>query len=99
MLGSNVLLTRLEKISLQKKLKSIYFDAKEYEAEQGINILFIALGFVKRYEDDSSNIERYAPLVLLPVELIRDGAKDKFKLRLREEDLFTNISLKLWLKE
>ena len=96
---SNVLKTRLEKISLQKKLKSIYFEAKEYEEEQGVNILFMALGFVKWYEDDSSDIERYAPLVLLPVELIRDGAKDKFKLRPREEDLFTNISLKLWLKE
>lgn len=97
--GSNVLLTRLEKISLQKKLKSIYFEAKEYEEEQGVNILFVALGFVKWYEDDSSDIERYAPLVLLPVELIRDGAKDKFRLKPREEDLFTNISLKLWLKE
>jgi very-short-patch-repair endonuclease len=96
---SNVLLTKLEKISLQKKLKSIYFEAKEYEEEQGVNILFVALGFIKWYEDDSSDIERYAPLVLLPVELIRDGAKDKFKLRPREEDLFTNISLKLWLKE
>jgi very-short-patch-repair endonuclease len=96
---SNVLLTRLEKISLQKKLKSIYFEAREYEEEQGVNILFVALGFIKWYEDDSSDIERYAPLVLLPVELIRDGAKDKFKLRPREEDLFTNISLKLWLKE
>ena len=96
---TNVLETRLEKISLQKKLKSLYYEAKEYEEEQGVNILFVALGFVKWYEDDKSDIERYAPLVLLPVELIRDGAKDKYKLRPRDEDLFTNISLKLWLKE
>ena len=97
--GTNVLLTKLEKISLQKKLKSIYFEAKECEEDQGVNILFVALGFVKWYEDDTSDIERYAPLVLLPVELIRDGAKDRFRLKPREEDLFTNISLKLWLKE
>ena len=96
---TNVLETRLEKISLQKKLKSLYYEAKEYEEEQGVNILFVALGFVKWYEDDKSDIERYAPLVLLPVELIRDGAKAKYKLRPRDEDLFTNISLKLWLKE
>jgi hypothetical protein len=95
----NVLFTTLEKVALQKKLKSIYCEAKDYEEEQGVNILFIALGFVRWFEDDSSEIERFAPLVLLPVELIRDGAKDKFKLKPREEDLFTNISLKLWLKE
>ncbi len=96
---SNQLYTRLEKESLQKKLKSLYFEAQEYEEEQGVNILFIALGFVKWYEDDTSDIARYAPLVLLPVELVRDGAKDKFRLKPRDEDLFTNFSLKIWLKE
>jgi superfamily I DNA and/or RNA helicase/very-short-patch-repair endonuclease len=96
---SNQLNTRLEKDSLQKKLKSLYFEAQEYEEEQGVNILFVALGFIKWYEDDTSEIDRYAPLVLLPVELVRDGAKDKFRLKPRDEDLFTNISLKLWLKE
>jgi hypothetical protein len=96
---TNQLFTRLEKDSLQKKLKSLYFEAQEYEEEQGVNILFVALGFVKWYEDDTSEIERYAPLVLLPVELARDGAKDKFRLKPRDEDLFTNLSLKLWLKE
>lgn len=96
---ANQLWTRLEKDSLQKKLKSLYFEAQEYEEEQGVNILFVALGFVKWYEDDTSEIERYAPLVLLPVELARDGAKDKFRLKPRDEDLFTNISFKLWLKE
>ncbi|WP_394808651.1 DUF3320 domain-containing protein [Nitrosomonas sp.] len=98
-ISANQLQTKLEKESLQKKLKSLYFEAQEYEEEQGVNILFIALGFVKWFEDDTSDVERYAPLVLLPVELVRDGAKDKFRLKPRDEDLFTNISLKLWLKE
>lgn len=96
---NNILQTRIEKISLQKKLRSLYYEANEYEEEQGVNILFIAMGFLKWYEDDKSDIERFAPLVLLPVELLKDGAKDKFKLRPRDEDLFTNISLKLWLRE
>jgi hypothetical protein len=40
---ANQLWTRLEKDSLQKKLKSLYFEAQEYEEEQGVNILFVAL--------------------------------------------------------
>jgi very-short-patch-repair endonuclease len=97
--NENRLKTNLDKTSLQKKLKSLYFEAREYEEEQGVNILYLALGFVKWFESDSSDVERYAPLVLLPVELLRDGAKDRYRLKSRDEELFTNISFKLWVRE
>ncbi len=84
---------------LQKKLTGIYYESRDYEEEQGVNILFLALGFLKWFEDSNSEIERYAPLILLPVELTRDGARAKFKLKLRDDDFLTNISLKIWLKE
>lgn len=97
--GDNVLQTKLTKTNLEKKLKSLYYESKEYEEEQGVNVLYIALGFLKWYEDANSDIAKYAPLVLLPVELSREGAKDRYKLKLRDEDIFTNVSLKLWLHE
>ena len=34
-----------------------------------------------------------------PVELVRDGTRDRFKLTLRPDDLITNVSLQAWLKE
>jgi len=97
--GENVLQTKLTKTNLEKKLKSLFYESKEYEEEQGVNVLYIALGFLKWYEDANSDIAKYAPLVLLPVELSREGAKDRYKLKLRDEDIFTNVSLKLWLHE
>lgn len=94
-----LLQTRIGKDSLQKKLKALYFEAREHEEEQGVNILYLALGFIKWFESENSDIERYAPILLLPVELSRDGAKDKYRLEPRDEDLFENVSFKLWVKE
>ena len=97
--GDTVLQTKLTKTNLERKLKSLFYESKEFEEEQGVNVLYIALGFLKWYEDANSDIAKYAPLVLLPVELSREGAKDRYKLKLRDEDIFTNVSLKLWLHE
>ena len=97
--AGNELATRLSKDGLKKKLRALYYEAREVEEEQGVNLLFLALGFLKWYESDSSDTERFAPLVLIPVELSRSGAQDAFKLKIRDDDLFTNISLKLWLRE
>jgi hypothetical protein len=91
--------TQLTPEGLQKRLLSLYYEGKTLEEEQGINVLYLALGFLEWREAAKSEIERFAPLVLLPVELLRDGARDRFKLTLRDEDLITNISLQAWLKD
>ena len=91
--------TQLAPEGLQKRLLSLYHEGKTLEEEQGINVLFVALGFLEWREAANSEIERFAPLVLLPVELIRDGARDRFKLQVRDEDLIANISLQAWLKD
>lgn len=95
----NVLQTNLTPDGLQSRLTAIYYESIEVEQEQGINILYLALGFLKWFEDDRSEIERYAPLILLPVDLTREGARERFKLKIRDEELFTNVSLKIWLAE
>lgn len=91
--------TRLTPEGLQKRLLSLFYEAQTIEEEQGVNVLFLALGFLEWHEANHSDITRYAPLVLLPIDLARDGAKDRFKIKLREEDLFTNVCLQAWLDE
>lgn len=91
--------TRLTPEGLQRKLLSLFYEGQTIEEEQGVNVLFLALGFLRWQEAKKSEVDRFAPLVLLPVELIRDGARDRFKLRLRPDDLYTNVSLQAWLKE
>ena len=91
--------TTLTKQGLQSKLLSIYRDAREIEEEQGVNVLFLALGFLLWYESESSEMKRYAPLVLLPVDLQRDSIRGQFKLVHRDQDMEANLSLRALLEE
>ncbi len=98
--SDTALQTKLNNSSLSKKLLSIYYESRDYEEEQGVNVLYLACGFLKWYEDTNSSIERYAPLVLIPVNLIRQTGKGEgFLLKAREDEFLTNISLKVWLQE
>ena len=90
--------THLTSERLQKKLLKLYYDARTYEEEQGVNILYLALGFLKWYEDENSDRERYAPLLLVPVTLDRHSATSRFKIRFTEDDITTNLSLQARLK-
>ena len=90
--------TRLTSERLQGRLLSIYYDAQTYEQEQGVSILYLAMGFLKWYESPSSDKARYAPLLLVPVDLERQTAASRFHLKYREEDITTNLSLQAKLR-
>jgi Protein of unknown function (DUF4011) len=85
--------TRLSSEGLQKRLLDIWYDARTLEEEQGVNILYLAFGLLKWFEDDKSDTERFAPLVLLPVRLERSSAADRFHLVSRSEPPSPNLSL------
>lgn len=85
--------TNLAEEPLAKRLLTIFRDAKTAEEEQGINILFLAIGFLRWYEDDKSEVMREAPLVLLPVSLIRDVRRSTFDLAIRDDDIATNQAI------
>lgn len=95
----NQLETRLGPDGLQKKLLKIAREAKTAEEEQGVNVLYLALGFLTWFEDVNSDRPREAPLVLLPVELIRNARTSTYDLKLRDDDLITNLPLQRRLAE
>jgi len=90
---------RLDTERLQKRLLMMARDARTAEEEQGINILFLALGFLVWFENDNSQVCREAPLLLLPVELIRNQRTSTYDVQARDEDILTNLSLQARLKE
>ncbi|CAM4177669.1 DUF3320 domain-containing protein [Vibrio neonatus] len=94
----NSLQTQLFRRSLDTRLLKIHSEALTYVQEQGVDLLYIATGFLQWYEDDHSSKARYAPLILIPVKLTRAEAGDAFKLRYTEADLGTNLTLAAKLK-
>ncbi|WP_441238503.1 DUF3320 domain-containing protein [Bradyrhizobium sp. 930_D9_N1_4] len=91
--------TRLGPDALQKKLLKIAREAQTAEEESGANVLYLAMGFLTWYEDKASSLPREAPLVLLPVELVRNAKTSTFDLRVRDEDALTNLPLQQRLRE
>jgi len=90
--------TRLSSADLQKRLLTTFYDARTILEEQGVNILHLVVGMLEWYEDDKSAQIRRAPLILIPVELNRTDALDRFHLRYTEEDIGANLSLEAKLK-
>ena len=89
----NGLQTTLAPEMLQKRLHAIYRDAKTAEEERGVNVLFLALGFLRWYEDERSDALREAPPILLPISLVRDGKRSTFDLGFRDDDIASNQAL------
>lgn len=85
--------TDLTPAELQKRLFYINQRARSMMEEQGYNILYLAMGFLKWTEENGNNGFREAPILLIPVELERKRVKGSFKLRWTGEDIIANISL------
>ena len=78
---------------LEQKLKKLHRSAKSSLEENGANTLYLALGFLKWYETDKSEKARYAPLVLVPIDLVRNLREKAYSLRLRDEESMMNVTL------
>ena len=85
--------TALTPDKLQKRLLSLYRDAQLMLEEQGVNILYLALGRLKWFEAEKADTPRYAPLILVPVQLRRQSARDRFVLSWQEDEVQENLSL------
>jgi hypothetical protein len=79
---------------LERRLLKFFRETRVIEEEQGVNILFLAFGFLKWFEDPRSEEVCWAPLVLLPVVIERRQGREQFILRVRDDDLIVNVSLR-----
>ena len=92
----NKLQTPYQQARLNIRLRNTYRHAHLSIEEQGVNILYLALGTLDWYESESSDIRRMAPLV--PVELKQASAQARFKVRWTDEEIDANLSLETKLK-
>ncbi len=91
--------TFLKAEELEKNLKNLYRAAKVSQEENGSNTLFLALGMLRWYETDLAEKARYAPLVLIPVDLVKNHRNRGYLIRSRQEDAQINITLLEYLRQ
>ena len=94
----NKLQTSLDRATLNRRLLATFRHARTSIEEQGVNTLYLALGLLRWYESDKSELERAAPLILVPVRLDRTDVRHSFKLSWTEDEIERNLSLEAKLK-
>ncbi|MGB8451557.1 MAG: DUF3320 domain-containing protein [Anaerocolumna sp.] len=91
--------TFIDENDVAYRVTSLYRQAKVSLEENGVNTLYLALGFLKWYESDISEKERYAPLVLIPIDIVRKSAQKGYVIRIRDEEPQMNITLLEMLRQ
>lgn len=97
-LKDNKIVSYLTDTELQNALKYIYRTARTSIEENGANSLFLTLGMLKWFETERSEQPRFAPILLLPIDIIRKTGNN-YVIRKRDEEIFLNISLVELLKQ
>lgn len=97
--SDNFIETPLGPEALARRLLRLAHDAKTAEEEQGLNILYLAMGFLRWCESPTSEIQREAPLVLMPVQLVRNERTSTFDILSRDDDITTNLPLQERLRQ
>jgi len=89
----------LTESELGKTLKELYRTARAALEENGANTLYLALGMLRWYENKRSTKARYAPIMLIPIEMVRKSAAQGYVIRLRDDEPQMNITLLEKLKQ
>ena len=69
-----------------KALANIYKKVKQESEEKGLNIGYIAVGFLEWYEREDAQTKIKTPLLLIPIKIEQDGRRAPFKISLNTDE-------------
>jgi len=89
---------------LEKLAKKIAYEARTAIEETGTNMLYLVFGFLEFYDSDDSDKPLQAPLLSMPVSLVRgevdsDTKVYRYHLTYNGEDVTENFTLREKLKQ
>lgn len=90
--------TFLEYKDLDVAMKYLSRQAKLSLEENGSNTLYLAEGFLKWYEPETGK-ERYAPLILVPVDITKKIQEKNYRIKIRDEEAQINVTLLEYLRQ
>jgi len=92
-LGHGELYSDLAAEKMSNKLTGIYRAAREAIEETGSNPLCLTFGMLDWFESDSSDKPRRAPILLVPVALVRNARAGTFTVQATGEEARLNVTL------
>ena len=93
------LVVDLPEDELDARLTSIFRASETGREEGGVNILFLAFGFLQWRESKISEVSYLAPILLVPVTLFRRSISSGFRLKRHDDDAIINSTLLQKLKK
>lgn len=91
--NENEVISNKTKKELSSLLYRIKHRANSSLEEQGVNILFLAFGVLTWSEKLDSEDKFVSPLILIPVELIKESINSPYKLKFIEDEIVVNPAL------
>lgn len=98
-LEKNELACPIDAKDLEARLTALYRKGKNDLAEGGSNTLYLAVGFLRWRPNPNDEKTYRAPLLLVPVSLVRRSASSPFYLASHEDDVRFNATLLQLLKK
>ena len=89
----------LSEKELTKLLTKMYRSAKSSMEENGASTLYLTLGLLRWFDGIKTPKVHYAPIILLPIDIIKKSASKGFVIRERDDDAQINITLLEFLKQ
>ncbi len=83
---------------LDRELTRIYRAARSSQQENGVSSLYLAVGLLRWFAPEAES-PCYAPLILVPIEIVRKSANQGYALHERDEDPHFNTTLLEMLKQ
>ncbi len=85
---------------LEKNVSRTYRETKDNMAESGANTLYLVLGELKWTEGKTEKSRYYyAPIVLIPIEIIKKSASAGYIIKGTDEDSQVNVTLLEFLRQ
>ncbi|MGA0100046.1 MAG: DUF3320 domain-containing protein, partial [Steroidobacteraceae bacterium] len=92
-LQRNELLVDIKADELDARLTEIFRTAQTGSEEGGANTLYLTFGMLQWKEEAGAEAVHLAPIVLVPVTLLRQSVRSGFRLKLHDDDAVVNPSL------
>lgn len=84
---------------LERELTTIYRTARASQQENGVSSLYLAIGLLRWFAEPDSKGPCYAPLILIPIEIVRKSANQGYALHARADEPHFNTTLLEMLKQ
>jgi hypothetical protein len=84
---------------LERELTTIYRAARASQQENGVSSLYLAIGLLRWFAEPDSEVPCYAPLILVPIEIVRKSANQGYALHIRQDEPHFNSTLLEMLKQ